>query len=65
MNKNKNYFLYKNKIILINGSSLNITSIKYFKNYQLNFKIFTENKISKNLNPDLKKNKLTFLKKIN
>ena len=61
----KKKYNYKNRIILINGSSLNITSIKYFKNYQLNFKIFTENKISKNLNPDLKKNKLTFLKKIN
>ena len=63
MNKNKKLFLYKNKIILINGSSLNITSIKYFKNYQLNFKIFTEKKISKNLNFDFKKNKLSFLKK--
>lgn len=44
MNKNKKFFVYKNKIILTNGSSLKITSPKYFKNYQLNLKIFKEKK---------------------
>lgn len=42
MNKNKKIFLFKNKIILTNGASLKILSIKYFQNYQLNFKIFKE-----------------------
>ena len=42
MKKNIKLFNYKNKIILTNGSSLTITSIKYIKNYQLNFKITKE-----------------------
>ena len=58
MNKNKKIFTYKTKIILTNGSSLKITSIKYFKNYQLNLKIFKEKKIITNINTDLNKNKL-------
>ena len=65
MNKNKKFFIYKNKIILTNGSSLKITSIKYFKNYQLNFKIFKKKKIISYINTDLNKNKLNFIKKIN
>ena len=64
MNKNKKFFTYKTKIILTNGSSLKITSIKYFKNYQLNLKIFKEKKIITNINTDLNKNKLNFIKKI-
>ena len=64
MNKNKKFFIYKNKIILTNGSSVKITSIKYFKNYQLNLKIFKEKKIITNINTDLNKNKLNFIKKI-
>lgn len=64
MNKNKKIFTYKTKIILTNGSSLKITSIKYFKNYQLNLKIFKEKKIITNINTDLNKNKLNFIKKI-
>lgn len=64
MNKNKKFFTYKNKIILTNGSSLKITSIKFFKNYQLNLKIFKENKIILTSDIDLNKNKLNFLKKI-
>ena len=64
MNKNKKFFIYKNKIILTNGSSIKITSIKYFKNYQLNLKIFKEKKIITNINTDLNKNKLNFIKKI-
>ena len=64
MNKSKKFFTYKNKIILTNGSSLKITSIKYIKNYQLNFKIFKEIKTNKNLNQISNKNKLNFIKKI-
>nr|YP_010394914.1 Ymf101 [Phytophthora aleatoria]DAZ89351.1 TPA_asm: Ymf101 [Phytophthora aleatoria] len=62
MNKNKKFFTYKNKIILTNGSSLKITSIKYLKNYQLNLKIFKEKKIITDTN--INKNKLNFIKKI-
>nr|UXG56234.1 hypothetical protein [Phytophthora kernoviae] len=65
MNKNKKFFTYKNTIILTNGSSLKITSIKYLKNYQLNLKIFKETKIISNTDDNLNKNKLNFLKKIN
>jgi len=64
MNKSKKFFTYKNKIILTNGSSLKITSIKYIKNYQLNFKIFKEMKNNKDLNTNFNKNKLNFIKKI-
>ena len=64
MNKSKKFFTYKNKIILTNGSSLKITSIKYIKNYQLNFKIFKEMKNNKDLNTNINKNKLNFIKKI-
>ena len=64
MNKNKKFFIYKTRIILTNGSSLKIVSIKYFKNYQLNLKIFKEKKIITNINTDLNKNKLNFIKKI-
>jgi hypothetical protein len=64
MNKSKKFFTYKNKIILTNGSSLKITSIKYIKNYQLNFKIFKEIKNNKDSNINFNKNKLNFIKKI-
>jgi len=64
MNKSKKFFTYKNKIILTNGSSLKITSIKYLKNYQLNLKIFKEMKTDKSLNQLSNKNKLNFFKKI-
>ena len=63
MNKNKKFFIYKNKIILRNGASLKITSIKYFKNYQINLEIFKEKKIVSNFN--INKNKRNFIKKIN
>jgi hypothetical protein len=65
MNKNKKIFTYKNKIILINGSSLKITSIKFFKNYQLNLKIFKKQKLNINSDINLNKQKLDFLKIIN
>lgn len=64
MNKNKKFFTYKNKIILTNGSSLKITSIKFLKNYQLNLKIFKKNKKILTSNINLNKNKLNFLKNI-
>jgi hypothetical protein len=64
MKKSKKLFTYNNKIILTNGSSLKITSIKYLKNYQINLKIFREIKNEKNLNQLPNKNKLNFLKKI-
>lgn len=65
MKKNKRFFTYKNRIILTNGSSLKITSVKYIENYQLNLKIFKEIKTNKNLNNlILNKNKLNFIKKI-
>jgi len=64
MKKSKNLFTYNNKIILTNGSSLKITSIKFLRNYQLNFKIFKEIKINENLNQNSNKNKLNFFKKI-
>jgi hypothetical protein len=64
MQKSKKLFTYNNKLILTNGSSLKITSIKYLKNYQLNFKIFKEVKTDKNLNQLLNKNKLNFFKKV-
>ena len=60
--QNKKLFTYKNKIILTNGSSLKIMSIKYNKNYQLNFKILKElNSKKMNLSNS---NQLNFLKKI-
>ena len=55
MNINKKFFIYKNKIILTNGSSLKIPSIKYLKNYQLNLKIFNEKKNIIPINTNLKK----------
>jgi hypothetical protein len=64
MNKNKKLFNYKNRIILTNGSSLKITSIKYIENYQLNLKILKETITDKNLNLTSNKNKLNFIKKI-
>lgn len=64
MNKSKKFFTYKNKIILTNGSSLKITSIKYIKNYQLDFKIFKEIKTNKDSSINFNKNKLNFIKKI-
>lgn len=64
MNKNKKNFIYKNKIILTNGSSLQIPSIKYIKNYQLNFKVFYIPKINKNQISDLNTTKRNFIHKI-
>ena len=63
MNQTKKFFTYKNKIILTNGSSLQITSSKYIQNYQLNFKNFTKKKILSNNDPK-NKNKLNFIKNI-
>ena len=64
MKKSKKLFTYKNKIILTNGSSLKITSIKYILNYQLDLNIFKENKTKDNFNILLNKNQSNFIKKI-
>lgn len=64
MKKNKKLFIYKNKIILTNGSSLKITSIKYISNYQINLNIFKKNKINDNFDILLNKNQSNFIKKI-
>jgi hypothetical protein len=65
MKKNKKLFIYKNRIILTNGSSLKISSVKYIENYQLNIKIFKEIKINKKSTQLISnKNKLNFIKKI-
>lgn len=60
--KNKNFFTYKNKVILTNGSSLKITSIKFFPNYQLNLRIFKKKEIITDEISNI--NKLNFFKKI-
>ena len=65
MKKSKKLFIYKNQIILTNGSSLKITSIKYFKNYQLNFDIFKKIEFNKNLDNLSKIQKSNFNKKFN
>ncbi len=64
MKKSKKLLTYKNKIILTNGSSLKITSIKYIPNYQLDLNIFKENKINDNFDILLNKNQSNFIKKI-
>jgi hypothetical protein len=59
--KKKNLFNYQNQIILTNGSTLKISSVKYLKNHELNKSIFKNfNLIEKDL---LIKENL-FLKKI-
>lgn len=64
MKKNKKLFIYKNKIILTNGSSLKITSIKYISNYQIDLNIFKKNKTNDNFDILLNKNQSNFIKKI-
>ena len=44
MLKNKNLFNYQNKIILTNGATIQMTSVKYIKNYELNLSIFKKEK---------------------
>ena len=59
--KKENFFNYQNKIILTNGSSIYINSVKYIKNMELN-KSFKKNlnKIEKKI--IVKEN--NFLKKL-
>lgn len=59
MSTQKKFFTYKNKIILTNGSTLKIKSIKYINNFQLTFNLF--NSINNIKEPQ---NKLTFIQKI-
>jgi len=48
--KKKNLFNYQNQIILTNGATIKIKSVKYIKNYELNKSIFKEiNLIEENL----------------
>lgn len=54
----KKIFIYNNNMILLNGSFIKIKSIKYFKNYQINFSFKKEKKLINN------KNKSNFFKKI-
>ena len=64
MKQTKKLFNYQNKIILTNGSSLKITSIKYVKNYQFNINLFQKTKLKDNINQLSNENKSSFLKKI-
>ena len=45
----KKLFIYKNNMILLNGSCIKINSIKYFKNNQINYN-FIISKKKKTLN---------------
>lgn len=40
----KKIYIYSNIILLTNGASIKIESIKYFKNYQINYKISEKKK---------------------
>lgn len=63
MKKTKNFFIYKNKIILANGSSVKIFSNKYIKNYYSNLKSY--NQIKTILSTNKKNTKqLNFMKNI-
>ena len=61
MKKNKKLFSYQNRIILKNGSSIEIFSIKFLKNYQLTTKITKEQFDKKNISSTITEN--IFLKK--
>lgn len=62
--KNNKFFTYNNKIILTNGSSIKLPSIKYIKNYQLNYNIFKNLKrIKTKLITTSNKNKFKFFDK--
>lgn len=65
MKKNKQNFIYQNKIILTNGASIKLSSTKYFKIYQLNLKSFQNQTQSTGKIIDKNRQKLNFLKKIN
>ncbi len=59
--KKENFFIYQNQIILTNGATLKIFSVKYIKNIELNKSFLKDfNKIEKKI--IIKEN--TFLKKI-
>ncbi len=59
--KKENFFNYQNKIILTNGSSIYINSVKYIKNMELNKSFLKDlNKIEKKI--IVKEN--NFLKKL-
>ncbi len=54
MKTDKKIFTYKNRIILTNGSSVKINSIKFIKNYQLNLILFTNFKSAKKIDETIK-----------
>ena len=61
--KKKNFFNYQNQIILTNGATLKIFSVKYIKNLELN-QIFLKNYENNNLkNKNITQEKF-FLKKL-
>lgn len=57
MKNNKKLFIYKNRIILTNGSLIKLDSSKYIKNYQININLFKKT-LKKNKNI-INNNKLT------
>ena len=64
MKQIKKLFTYQNQIILTNGSSLKMTSIKYVKNYQFNLNLFQKIRLKDNINQLSNENKSSFLKNI-
>jgi hypothetical protein len=65
MKKSKKIFNYQNQIILTNGSSLKITSVKYILNYQFNNILFKEKKKKdEHLKQLTNSNQFNFIKKI-
>jgi len=70
MLKKKNLFHFPNQIILTNGSTIQNSSVKYIKNYELNHTIFSltntqelYNNIDKNIIRQKNVNNLYFFKK--
>lgn len=70
MLKKKNLFYFPNQIILTNGSTIQNSSVKYIKNYELNHTTFSltntqelYNNIDKNIIRKKNINNLYFFKK--
>lgn len=64
MKINKKIFIYKNRIILTNGSLINVYFTKYIKNYQLNINFFNKKKNNNTINQNDNKKKSIFFSKI-
>ena len=72
MLKKKNLFYFQNQIILTNGSTIQNSSVKYIKNYELNHTTFSIintqefcNNINKNIIQQKNINNLYLFKKKN